>query len=99
MTNTTREFNLSNWTGQTATVAYKVKDDAIFFEFYGYRFEITKLDNEGLRFEDKSANEGWRTLYGSEWSDELTTLFFVDEDGKDHERAVIKAVRWIANHV
>jgi hypothetical protein len=95
----TREFNLSNWTGETATVAYRVKNDSIFFEFYGYQFEISPLKNDCLSQKDRDAGEGWRDLHGDQWQDELTTMFFVDENGYDYEYAVIKAVRYIANRV
>lgn len=92
MTNTTRKFNLEDWSGDEVTVDYT--DDGR-FEFYGYQFQVGALENEGI---DGTPNEGWRDLHGDQWSEPLTTLFFIDNDG-DLESAVVKAVRYIANHV
>jgi hypothetical protein len=95
--NTTRIFNLNNWTGEEVTVDYT---DEGSFEFYGYTFQIGQLEDDGL-VEAGAMNEGegWRALHGDDWSDPLTTLFFIGEDGRDLERAVIQAVRYIAMHV
>ncbi len=99
-THTTPYFNASDWTGEEIAVAYKVAENGtIAFEMNGYRFEISPLDNTELPATMRLGGEGWRTLHGDQWQDELTTLFFIDQDGRDAETAVIRAARYVRNHV
>lgn len=92
-------FNAEDWSGEEINVAYTVSDDGVIrFEMYDSRFEISPLETDG-REEELGGGNGWRTLDGDDWSDPLTTLFFLDADGDDHKKAVIKAARYVRNFV
>ena len=84
--NSTREFNLENWSGESVAVDY---DDEGNFEFYGYKFQVTG-------FVDIYNGEGYRSLFGDQWDDNLCILNLKSDD---LEAAVISAVRYVANRV
>lgn len=89
----TREFNLQNWTGETAIVSYSVKNRS--FEFQGERFYLG-----GFAHYDGGQTAAVH-LYGESWEGPITTLF-VDTDFKTPtmmHAAIIAAVRYAANHI
>lgn len=87
----TREFNLQNWTGETAVVSYTKAGK---FSFYGYDFQIKVLKKE------PKSEFIYAELVSPSWDEPLKTFCCWERDvTKTLEDWVITAVRYIANHV
>ena len=87
----TREFNLENWSGETAVISYAVKQRT--FDFQGDTFFLGAISYIG--------QVGFVSLFGIGWDGALATVNF-ETDFKTPtamEAAVIAATRWAANHV
>ena len=89
----TREFNLNNWTGDTAVVSYTVGNRT--FDFQGETWTLGRIQHVdgGICIV---------SLYGNGWDGALMSNV-IFETGPGHSdmmhEAVITASRWIANHV
>ena len=88
----TREFNLCNWSGDTAVVSYTVKTRS--FDFQGESWTLGRIQHI-------CGGTCIVSLYGDGWTGVLQNVTF--ETGHGHSdlmhEAVIAASRWIANHV
>lgn len=88
----TREFNLCNWSGDTAVVSYNVARRE--FEFQGEIWTISKIEHV-------SGGTCITELFGIGWTGKLTSVIFDTGPGHHNmmEEAIVAACRWIANHV
>jgi len=82
--------NKMNWSGEFATVQY-TEDGR--FHYAGMNFQV----GEFVPFESEILKgEGCRVLTGNEWTEPLTELHVANDS---LERAIVRAVQWIANNV